>query len=444
MRQLWFMVFHAVIFAVPGICNAQWTLAWSDEFDYTGSPDSNKWGYDIGGHGWGNNELQFYTNRLENSSVNDGILTITARKESYQGKNYTSARLVTRHKGDWLYGKVEVKAKLPRGVGMWPAIWMLPTDNIYGTWPASGELDIMENVGYDSTQIHCNIHTQAYHHSIGTNKGNSIKLSNPWDEWHIYSMEWSADTVSFFVNETLVFSFARHGNFNQWPFDQRFHLILNIAVGGDWGAAKGIDDSYFPQQMLIDYVRVYQKDTTQNHGPSGPIDGEMVWNGDFSEALFKWDGVGAYEGAVASGAVENGELKITIDNPGTDIWHIQFNQNAMNFEQGQSYLVKFKARASLPRTIVVAANQAQDPFANYHRETLNLSTSMTEYEYVFTMKHPSDTQARLEFDLGKYAGHVWLDDISMQKVGSTTAIIKKARPHSAKEKPQYNILGQRR
>ncbi|MFA6836049.1 MAG: glycoside hydrolase family 16 protein, partial [Fibrobacteraceae bacterium] len=179
----------ALMATVPQVFAENWTLVWSDEFDGNGLPDASKWSYDEGGGGWGNGELEYYTaSRVENASVANGVLSITARKEAYRSNAYTSARLVTRGKGDWLYGKVEVKAKLPRGRGMWPAIWMLPTDWEYGDWPKSGELDIMENVGYDSTYINSNIHTQAYNHSIGTNKGNRVSISDPWDTWHVYKV----------------------------------------------------------------------------------------------------------------------------------------------------------------------------------------------------------------------------------------------------------------
>lgn len=289
----------------------EWIPVWSDEFEYTGLPDPAKWGYDVGGGGYGNQELQYYTeSRLENASVGNGMLSITAKKESYGGNNYTSARLVTRGKGDWLYGKVEVRAKLPRGRGMWPAIWLLPTDWAYGNWPASGELDMMENVGYDSTRVHSNIHTQSYNHTIQTNKGDNVTLVDPWDTWHVYRLEWYPDSVSYWVDDTHIFRFANEGTgFAEWPFDKRFHLILNIAVGGTWGGAEGVDDSRFPQSMYVDYVRVFQQDTSQNGGVTPPPEGELVWNGGFSQAALRWEPVGYYEAAYASGTVDQETYK---------------------------------------------------------------------------------------------------------------------------------------
>jgi beta-glucanase (GH16 family) len=146
------------------------TPAWSDEFTNTGAPLSTNWDYDVGGSGWGNNEKEYYTNTTNNASVADGKLTITAKKESFGGMNYSSSRMVTRNKLDALYGRFEIKAKLPSGKGTWPAIWMLPTDRTYGDWPKSGEIDIMEHVGYDQDNVHFSTHTEAYYFKIDTQK----------------------------------------------------------------------------------------------------------------------------------------------------------------------------------------------------------------------------------------------------------------------------------
>ena len=242
---------------------AQYQLVWADEFDYVGLPDLTKWSYDTDGneYGWGNHEDQFYTSeRMENAEVKDGKLYINAIREVYEDKEYTSARLITKDKGDWLYGKFEIKAKLPEGRGMWPAIWMLPTDWEYGGWPASGEIDIMENVGYMPDTIIASAHTKTYNHRIGTQKSDSIYLPTCYDEFHVYQLEWEPDQYKVSVDDIHYFTFKNEGTgSNEWPYDKRFHLLLNVAVGGDWGAAKGIDESIFPQSMVVDYVRVYQK-----------------------------------------------------------------------------------------------------------------------------------------------------------------------------------------
>lgn len=235
-------------------------LVWSDEFNYTGLPDDTKWGYDVGGNGWGNNEKQYYTSkRLENASVKNGVLSITAIKEKFEGKDYTSARLVTKNKGDWKYGRFEIRAKLPKGRGVWPAIWMLSTDWKYGGWPASGEIDIMENVGYLPDSVFGTVHTKAYNHVIGTQKGTKTSRKDLAEAFHTYILEWDENVIKIFLDDEHYFTFNNEKKtFNEWPFDQPFHLLLNIAVGGNWGGKMGVDDSIWPQTMEVDYVRVYQ------------------------------------------------------------------------------------------------------------------------------------------------------------------------------------------
>jgi beta-glucanase (GH16 family) len=231
----------------------------ADEFNYTGLPDPNKWGYDIGGSGWGNNELQYYTNQLKNAFVANGKLTITAYKEDMEGRNYTSARLITKNKGDIKYGRIEVKAQLPSGLGTWPAIWMLPTDWVYGGWPSSGEIDIMEHVGYDQDVIHITTHSEKYYFKINTQKSATKKIENASTQYHVYRLDWTPEKITGYIDNELIFTNVNEGtDYKAWPFDQRFHLLLNIAVGGDWGGAKGIDENAFPASMLVDYVRFYK------------------------------------------------------------------------------------------------------------------------------------------------------------------------------------------
>ena len=433
----------ALITTVPQVCAQNWTLVWSDEFDGNGLPDASKWSYDEGGGGWGNGELQYYTtSRAENASVANGVLSITARKETYQSNAYTSARLVTRGKGDWLYGKVEVKAKLPRGRGMWPAIWMLPTDWEYGDWPASGEFDIMENVGYDSTCINSNIHTKAYNHTIGTNKGDKVYLADPWDTWHVYKIEWYADSVSYWVDDTHIFSFANENTgYTTWPFDKRFHLILNIAVGGSWGGANGVDDSRFPQTMQVDYVRVYQTEGGSVVDPIAPPEGELVWNGDFSQGGIKWQPVGSYEGASASGSLDGETYHVSVTTPGTQNWHVQFSQVNIPFEKGKTYQVSFNARASVARDIAVAANQNVSPWTTYGKDTVSLSTTMESYSFSFTMQEPTDLKGRIEFDLGGVVSEIWIDDVSVREI-SSTGIKPILKPQQLRQLlRQYDLLG---
>jgi len=236
----------------------KWQLTWSDEFDTNGLPDSTKWNYEEGMVR--NHEAQNYvTGRMENTRIENGTLIIEARLESASDSSITSASMITKGKKDFLYGRIEVKAKLPSGRGTWPAIWMLGNNISDIGWPACGEIDIMENVGFDPDTIHANIHTKAYNHVIHTNKGNKIGLKAPDEDFHIYALEWFADSMNFFVDDQKYFSFLNEKTGNDaWPFDKPHYLILNLAIGGDWGGQQGIDYSIFPQEMVVDYVRYYE------------------------------------------------------------------------------------------------------------------------------------------------------------------------------------------
>ena len=242
-----------------------WNIVWQDEFDKD-SLDLTKWSHEIGGHGWGNNELQFYTDSDSNSYVENGNLILKAQVVpqgigSSKGlRYYSSARLRTYGKGDWKYGRIEVKAKVASGQGIWPAIWMLPTDWLFGGWPSSGEIDIMEHVGYNLGVVHGSVHTEAYNHKINTQRSSARKIANVDTEFHVYSIIWDKDKISFFIDDVQYFLFEndQQGNYKTWPFDQRFHLLINIAVGGDWPGNPD-NSTNFPRKMLVDYVRVYEK-----------------------------------------------------------------------------------------------------------------------------------------------------------------------------------------
>ncbi len=229
---------------------------------WRGLPDPDRWRYNVGAGLWGNQESQFYTDaRLENARVENGHLIIEAHREPYRGRQYTSARLVSRE--DWTYGRFEVVAKLPSGRGTWPAIWMLPDLRQYGGWPRAGEIDIMEHVGHDPDRVHSTVHTAAYNHRIGTHKGASTLVPTARSDFHLYAVEWTPAEIRGFVNDRHYFTFANErlrdpaADETHWPFDHPFHLILNIAVGGSWGGQQGIDRDIWPQRMVIDSVRVY-------------------------------------------------------------------------------------------------------------------------------------------------------------------------------------------
>ncbi|WP_346319181.1 glycoside hydrolase family 16 protein [Chitinophaga sp. YIM B06452] len=239
--------------------HTKWKLAWSDEFNYQGLPDSTKWGYETGRSGWGNNELQMYTAAdTRNAKVENGSLYITARNDGSGQEKYSSARLVTKNKGDWRYGKLEVRAMLPKGRGLWPAIWMLPTDNEYGGWPDSGEIDVMEHVGYNKDTIFGSLHSKSYNHIIGTQKTKGVFIRQPYDKFHVYTVEWTPESITFLLDGKVYYAVENeHRTSAEWPFDRRFFLLLNVAIGGNWGGKEGIDESVFPAAMRVDYVRMY-------------------------------------------------------------------------------------------------------------------------------------------------------------------------------------------
>lgn len=292
--------------------NENWNLVWQDEFENP-EIDLNKWGFEINCFGGGNDEKQCYTNRSDNAYIKDGVLTIAALKESFTGpalldddpnyslentrtQPYTSARLRTKYKGDWKYGRFEISAKLPYGQGTWPAIWMLPTDWVYGGWAGSGELDIMEVVnlkaesdepsyaGFPEGRVHGtlhygrkapeNVYTGTYTHLQNND--------NPADDFHVYAVEWEEGEIRWYIDDIHYATQTSDSWYTQYmkdgklvngegaaPFDQNFHLILNFAVGGNWAGnvnEKGIDESVFPQVFEIDYVRVYQCSTNVETG----------------------------------------------------------------------------------------------------------------------------------------------------------------------------------
>jgi Beta-glucanase/Beta-glucan synthetase len=284
MRNFFCVLQIAVLFPLfyASTSHAQtWNLVWSDEFNGT-SLDANKWSFNPH-EGYGN--LEYFTNHTQNAYVENGHLVIKAIKENYTygGKTYgyTSAELITRNKGDWLYGKFEVRAKLPYGKGLWPAIWMMPTDASYGNWPLSGEIDIMENLGKDLKKIYTTIHYgTANLSSAGTCTVNHGTVS---DSFHVYSMYWRPDSFSFYLDDSLYWTLGKWNPDNAAfpaPFDKRFYFLLDVAVGeGAWtGAGNPDSNTVFPQEMDLDYVRVYQKgvasvrdraDGRVNHRKSG-------------------------------------------------------------------------------------------------------------------------------------------------------------------------------
>ena len=258
-----------LIMVAAGMVGAQeragWKLVWSDEFDKPGLADAKKWTYETGFVR--NKESQYYTKaRLENARVENGNLVIEGRKEAYKGPDgkdahYTAASLTTEGLFETTYGRVEVRAKLPRGRGMWPAIWMLGTSITTVGWPKCGEIDIMEAVGHEPGKVFATVHWYGHEKGKHASLGGKLPGQKPADDLHVYAVEWFADRMDFYYDEAKYFTYPieKAGADDKNPFHKPHYLLLNLAIGGGWGGQKGIDDSVFPQQYVIDYVRIYQK-----------------------------------------------------------------------------------------------------------------------------------------------------------------------------------------
>ena len=257
--------------------STEWTMIWNDEFSKDGGIDDTKWSYDIWPAKKVNDENQKYTSDSKNVRVVDGKLILEAHRELDGSADYSSGRIHSKGKGDWLYGRLDIRAKLPAGQGTWPAIWMLPTNPFEyasncsaGTdwqgnggcdaWPNSGEIDIMEHVGYDMNRVHGTVHTKAFYWVNGEQRKSSVEGHDVSQAFHVYSLEWGPDRIDVLMDGLRYFTYLKQSDdWQEWPFDHPYHLIMNVAVGGFWGRAGGpIDDSVFPVKMEVDYVRVYK------------------------------------------------------------------------------------------------------------------------------------------------------------------------------------------
>jgi licheninase len=254
-----------------------WELDWSDEFDAEGGPDPARWSAELWAPRRVNRESQAYTDHERNLRVEGGRLVIEAHRRSGDGEGYTSARIHSRGKGDLLYGRVDIRARLPSGQGTWAALWMLPSDPFryasncesdeewHGNpdcdaWPNSGEIDIMEHVGYEMSVVHATVHNRDAHGGGPRQVSGTIEALGLEERFHVYSLEWSPQRIDIYLDGTVYYTYLNQGNgWEEWPFDHPFHVIMNLAIGGDWGEAGGpIDASIFPTALEVDYVRVFR------------------------------------------------------------------------------------------------------------------------------------------------------------------------------------------
>ncbi len=446
-KILWLLVILVLVLLIslPLFAkNDDWELVWSDEFDGP-KIDTSKWSFIDAGGGFGNHELEYYTGRAENAYIDKGSLIIKANEENYKGSEYTSAKLITQNKGDWTYGKFEIRAKMPIGGGLWPAIWMMPTDQkMYGGWPNCGEIDIMEYLGHKPDTVYGTIHYGVPH----SQSGDSYILPNDkrfCDDYHVFGLIWLPGEFHWLIDgkeyQTQKYWFSRSASqaadyTYPAPFDRNFFLQLNLAVGGDW---PGDPDALtvFPQTMAVDYVRVYKykgelpeaQDITfaypdNSTGPRTPIGmGNYVYNGGFDQGkdrLGFWD-LNTSDKAVASMTVgvnpEERECRIKIKTPGKNPESVQLIQDRFLLEKDSEYNLKFDARTTKDRTIQIALRKMPTgtETVTYFLQTVKLSPRMTGYSYDFSMKDPTDGRVELEFNVGDNTDDVIIDNISFIK-----------------------------
>ncbi|QEN04415.1 glycosyl hydrolase family protein [Thiospirochaeta perfilievii] len=432
-----------------------WQLVWSDEFN-SKTIDGSKWNFILGGGGYGNNELQYYSDSEDNARIEKGKLVIEAHKEDYEGNSYTSAKLTTQNKGDWTYGRYEIRAKLPEGQGIWPAFWMMPTDySIYGPWPACGEIDIMEVLGHEPNKTHGTLHYGNPHKYTGDSY--TLEKGSFSDSYHIFALEWLPGEIRWYVDGKLFQVqndwYSTQDSLNgeltfPAPFDRDFYLQLNLAVGGNWPGSPD-ETTKFPQKMLIDWIRVYQpskpyprmkpkKDRpTQAEVPGRDPDkeGNFTLNSGFDDGLDHWE-FGNFESGSGSVAVENGEVHVKIKSAGGQKWANQLTQGGMNLKQGIEYNISFKARAAKSRKIMLKIGGLEARgWAAYSKEIdVDLFEEMREYNYNFIMKEKSDPKARYEFNMGLSDIDIWIDDVKLTQIGGELASTTK------REKPSRTPL----
>jgi beta-glucanase (GH16 family) len=237
---------------------SKWNLVFEEDFSKQTSLDLTHWTIDVGDHGGGNNEAQYYTAGMHNICFEEGSLHLEGRKEKFETKEYTSAKIMTQDKLEWKYGRFEICAKLPSGQGTWPAIWTLGHRLQGEDWPELGEIDIMEHVGWNQDTVHFSLHSKLYNHMIGNQPTFVTKIDKVSSTYKTYILEWTEDMLSFYVDEAPMVTFKKSDYADSWPFDKPHYLILNLALGGGWGGE--IDDSCLPQRLSIKSVRVFQKD----------------------------------------------------------------------------------------------------------------------------------------------------------------------------------------
>ncbi|MCM3633329.1 carbohydrate binding domain-containing protein [Paenibacillus camelliae] len=448
----------------------EWTLVWSDEFDRSGTNlddngvDLDKWAYQLGTgsqyglDGWGNNEEQYY--RAENIAVEDGVLKITAKHEQHEGKSYTSGRLFTEPNFSQTYGKFEARMKLPAGDGLWPAFWMMPQHSVYGTWAASGEIDIMEARGRLLDEIGGAIH---YGRNWPNNKFSAGTYHFPEGQditdYHVYGLEWEPGELRWYVDGVL---FQTLNNWDSWgenepakyafpaPFDQPFHMILNLAVGGNYDGGRVPGESDLPAEMLVDYVRVYELTGRPYKEPMEPaieaepidapykeaVDGSYVYDAAYEQPITKvtndgeqlneqyWNFVALQQfggaGELTVEALEEERFaKASISNAGNETHSIQLIQH-ITVGKGRWYKLSFDAKSDASRNMAVKIGGGEQRGWSVYSDNYDiaLTSELQHYEKVFQMTADTDKQARLEFNMGLSTSPIWIGNVKLEEINA--------------------------
>ncbi|MDX5979654.1 family 16 glycosylhydrolase, partial [Exiguobacterium profundum] len=453
--------------------DAKWKLVWSDEFSKS-EIDHSKWNFETGNWivdkdgnpvaaGWGNNEKQFYTDKNENAFVKDGKLVIRAKKEQASDQfgtyDYTSAKLTTKGTFSKTYGRYEMRAKLPTGKGLWPAFWMLPEEDRYGGWAASGEIDIMESWGSQPDKVAGTIHYgETWPNNKYTGKDYHFAEGDGIDKWHTYAVEWEPGEIRWYVDGQLYQTqndwYAKEANKASKysypaPFDQDFYLIMNLAVGG-WFDGDVDETTPFPAEMEVDYVRVFDlkngkyrdaveptysdEEIVLPEGAKQPLDdGNLVYDEDYTEpittvtngaqalnptywnyvALPDFGGVGSIDVIDLAGARF---ADISIDQAGSQPYSHQLIQN-VSLGQGGHYKVTFDAKADATRSIAVKVGGGPERgYAKYSDEgSFDLTTDVQTYSMTFDMTEETDLAARLEFNVGLSTSGVQIGNVRVEQ-----------------------------
>lgn len=471
------------LFLISSIVSAQkYVQVWGDEFNTPGLPDSTKWDYEKGKIR--NAELQYYTSkRLENARIEDTVLIIEARKEKFSGADYTSASIISKGIGDWKYGKIEIRAKVPVGKGTWPALWMLPTNNEYGGWPKSGEIDIMEHVGYDPQKLHYTCHFEGTSGTTHESSGyNSTFIPNPYEMFIKFTMVWTPVRIVWYANDKAFHTYVKPSNdYRRWPFDKEFYLILNLAYGGSWGGLQGADDTKLPHKFLIDYVRVYQLQDTEGPfelkvEPSGHGKVEISPKLDFypentevtltavPDSGYKFrawtykSGANPYKFVVNKNTtvlpvfhnpkelISNGEFSINMEH-----WNYYVHDyQSINYtpaivdsvfvinitkstgtdwhlgfqENGLSmkkanYKLTFDAWADQSNQLLITVSKNYSDWSAHLSKNVNIATTRKRFEITLNMPL-TDNNVRLYFGIGRFLGKFYIDNISLTLIEPVT------------------------